>query len=144
MKKSKNPTNTRLLKGYCGDDFQICPAAILTITPEVVEKWKLWDKIASETKEKYTEFVSSEYIGVDIQFLGGLSENLDETLEKEGDIWVTLTGKKNELFLIDEKIWGTAVNVSGGGYISFSGQGKHSGIEFWTESININDLTIPV
>lgn len=148
MKKSESNTGTRLIAANCGDDYQVCPAAIVKIDKEIVVKWNDWNEMCSKLKEKYTEFVGAEFVGVDIEFLDSLAdnendseyvENWADTLDAEGDMWVEDI-QPDDYTIIDEKIWGNAVYVSGDGYISFKGQGKHSGIEYWTESIKLTEI----
>ena len=145
IRNDKN-TGVRLVTANCGDEYSTCPAALVRVDKEMLEKWKHWDEVCKELKEQYTEFCTAEFVGVDVTFLGGVSngeEDWDGVLNEQGDIWVETADddSDNDYVDVEEKIWGTSVCVSGDGYVSFKGNGKYSGTEYWTENIKLEDLT---
>ena len=119
----------------------------------MLEKWKHWDEVCKGLKEQYTEFCTAEFVGVDVTFLNSMGdvqtpeneeeyENWADVLGSGGDIWVETTDddSDNDYVVVEERIWGTTVCISGDGLISFKGNGKHSGTEYWTESIKLEEL----
>ena len=153
IRNDKN-TGVRLVTANCGDEYSTCPAALVRVDKEMLEKWKHWDEVCKGLREQYTEFCTAEFVGVDVTFLQVLedvkteneeddTENWADVLDREGDIWVETADddSDDDYVEVEEKIWCTSVCMSGDGYVSFKGNGKHSGTEYWTENIKLEDLT---
>jgi len=156
MKRSEKATGYRLVAANCGDEYSTCVAAIIRVDSAMLEKWRYWDKVCSEMKSQFSDFVVAEYMGVDVTFLSSMAdvqtgqtadgeeeyENWADILGDTGDIWVETTDddSDDDYVVVEDRIWGTTICISGDGLISFKGNGKHSGTEYWTESIKLEEL----
>ncbi len=69
------------------------------------------------------------------------SSEIEEAFEETGWCYVKLEdGEVDYLENPEQQVDAQIVKISAGGGFNFSGSGKNTGEEFWTDSINIDKL----
>jgi hypothetical protein len=149
MKISKKPTNYILIKAQTASEWDSCNAAILEIgrgTKATLRKYFNAVKTLGEFQDFYN---ASFWFGVDYVNIDEPSKEIEKAFENKGWCYVSFTegeyeeiidGKLDSISLPEQKIDAQMVKIHAEGGFNFSGSGKHTAEEFWTDSINIDSL----
>lgn len=144
MKLTNKRTNTILVNAQVCSEWDYCNAALIEdIDEKTIEKWKKYNKIATELKNSGTYSFYYLSIWEVCTFL-----NLDEDREgyeriPEDRDWSYVTDVTKEE--IDEqrpeqRIDGLQLKFYGNGEMCFIGYGKHTSEEFWSSEIHLDNL----
>ena len=148
MKFTNTPTDTILVKANTNSEWDEVDFAILHLNKE---EWlgKLEDAV--QLSKKYGWFSCIEF-WQDVEYYIASSKQHNETIDTlieevlgflDDSPWsyIETTEEELELFRRPEQIVKTgSFSVTPEGYLSHKGYGKHTGEEFFAESIKITDL----
>ena len=137
MKIVNNKTRVLLIKATVQSDWDFCNCAKLYLSDSGLKELKRYDKRATEIKKKegtsfsclcFYDYV--EFMNVDegIMELPNIFNYIEEEDDTEGVTYPEQT--------IDDHM----IKLYGDGQVCWVGYGKHTGEEFWTDTININEL----
>ncbi len=143
MKISKKPTKYILIKAQVKSEWDNCNAALLILEEKFnVLNWikKCFDAI-KELSKLNSFYNASFWYSVDYLSLDELDSKIEKAFEKTGWCYVTLEDKElDSLSKPEQQVDGQTIEIHAGGGFNFKGFAKHTGEEFWTDSINIDKL----
>lgn len=141
MTRSDKLTKWLLVHAECGDDYQCCVAAIVKIEEGELSVWEEWLYKTKREGEDSDRYLSSTYSGADVEYIESLSEEWEELLAEEGQMWIEEFQEEDEDYtLVEDRIWGNSITVSRYGTLQIESSGKDSGINYWTVDIDIEKL----
>lgn len=143
MKKSDKPSPFILVKANVQSEWDVCNCALVEIDDKATHLWKIWDKSATELGERHKGDVanlsmyenSAEYLNIE------LPEDIEEVLNTKGWCHVDIEGADvDDMEHPEQRTDCHMMKLYGDGSVCWVSYGKHTGEEFWTETININEL----
>lgn len=138
MKVSKKPTGQILIKAQVCSEWDFCNSCLIEFGEEDIKRWNAYDMLATSLKQK------SEFHCLAI-WEGSTFLNLDEEKIEIPDYWCYVKVKDlndtKECPRPEQNIDANQIKFYGEGMVCFIGYGKHTSEEFWSETININELT---
>jgi len=140
MKLTNEKTESILLKAVICSEWDYCNAALLeSVTEETIERWKKYDIIANDHSGDFhclTIWESCIFLNLD--------EDRENQVElKEDFYWSYVTDVSEEEIeeqRPEQRIDALQLKFYGNGGMCFIGYGKHTSEEFYTETINLNNL----
>ena len=146
MKLTNEKTDSIIIKADNCSEWDYCNTVLVQdINTETLETWKKYDKIATDLKSTTVREFESLNIWEWSTFL-----NLDkdkreyEEYMKWGKLWWSYVTDVTEEEIEEQKpeqiVDCLQLRFYGNGEVCFLGYGKHTGEEFYSQSININEL----
>ena len=142
MKLTNERTYDILIKATVCSEWDSCNAALIEdVLEQTLERWREYDKIATDTKtnSRWSDF---SYLAI--------SENCTFLMERnditdgipEGKSWSYVEDVTQEDIdqEPEQKVVCGIMKFFGNGDVCFVAYGKHTGEEFFTEHLNINNL----
>lgn len=148
MKISEKPTEYILVRARVQSDFDSCNSCLVCVADSYLKQWKTWDDAATQQKNTTSGFVYSCYIETS-EFLytkdtdpeWNTVENIaDEIPYDKHWMFVEIEDTEEEIQLPQQRIDCHMVKMFGNKEMCFVGYGKHTGEEFFTETINLADI----
>lgn len=143
MKLSEKPTDYILVTARTNSEWDNCDFAIIYGG----KTWNEWLQVrlkAAQEMEKHNDFCFLKFFDTSIQFFNSEEEFDDKILEKlQEKSWafVDLENGEDEEFSIPEnRLEAHVISLSSNGYGKYIAYGKHTGEEFYTESIHFADI----
>lgn len=144
MKLSQTPTDHILLKATCQSEWDNCNFAIITGGAE----WAKWiqDRLnAAKAVQSIDNFLSLKFLDYSVGFYVSSEDEAEELLAAAGDgkdwAFVELTEDEEDEFVTPENhldYFALSIYNNGGG--KYTAYGKHTGEEFYTETIPLGEI----
>jgi len=146
MKLTKEKTNTIIVKASTTDDYIYCDFAIIKLNKERL--LDLYDRIKTmyNKKDGYGAYYSIScpfylefFVDNDEDYLEGIGEIL---LNLENDwSYIDITEEElDSLNVVEDYSQGTSLKMDYNGSFWFTGWGKHSGVNYETDIINVKHI----
>lgn len=141
MTLSEKPTNKILLKAYTNSEWDTCNIAVFSIDNAYLEVLKRRRNIIQHLDNTDDAVFAIESLMQPCEFNYDSSYELLELLGKKNWSYVNITDEElGKLLKPDNRLDETRSKVYVDGTVAFKATGKHTDEEFWTDSINLNDL----
>jgi hypothetical protein len=151
MKISKTRTSQILVKAVTGSEWDSCNCCLIDIEETIPEKWRHYDKVATEMSKAGTyEFAylamyeGGEYLNLYPDHADEDEDQYDivEEIPEIGWCYVdTEDDDVDDLQRPEQRIDTHMMRFYGDGIVKWVAYGKHTSEEFWTDQVNINELT---
>lgn len=142
MKLTNERTYNILIKATVCSEWDSCNAALIeNVLEQTVERWKEYDKIATDikTNSRWNDF---RHLAID--------EGCTFLMER-GDVTASIPEDKSWSYVEDvtqedveqepeQRVAYGIMKFYGNGAVCFVAYGKHTSEEFFTEDLNINEL----
>ena len=151
MKISETPTNWVLIKAQVCSEWDSCNCALVEIDKGTLGRWKMWNNMANKTKELSDNYFSYIAMGEIAEFLNLFDvgseweqiENIAESIPVD-KYWMYVEPEEEDEENIGKPEQDVRYHMTkfyGEGDVCFTGLGKHTSEEFYTVTINIDELT---
>lgn len=139
MKQSETPTQWLLIKAQICSEWDSCDSCLIELSEKDIEDWKKWNESATKLQqESEYRFAHLQYYYT-TEFLNGYEEVLEDKLW----CFVDLEDQDvDDLERPEQRVDTHMIKLYGDGSFCFVGYGKHTSEEFWTDSINIKELSV--
>jgi hypothetical protein len=142
MKLTNERTYNILIKATVYSEWDDCNSALIEdVLEQTVERWKEYDKIATDTKtnSRWNDF---SYLAIQetCTFLMDRNDVLFDIPEDKYWSYVEDVTQEDLDQESDQKVAYGIMKFFGNGDVCFLAYGKHTGEEFFTEHLNINEL----
>jgi hypothetical protein len=142
MKLTNERTYNILIKASVCSEWDSCNAALIeNVLEQTVERWKEYDKIATDTKtnSRWNDF-SHLAIYEDCTFLMERNDVTAGIPEDRSWSYVEDVTEEDLEQKPEQRVAYGIMKFFGNGEVCFVAYGKHTGEEFFTEHLNINNL----
>lgn len=146
MKPSKKPTGNIIIPANSNSEWDTCTHVLVTYNEETLKRWQDYANalqgIISNTK--YPQEIHCLTIWESCLFLKLDEEEYAEIydkVKKSGFVYVDLKkGELDNLDLVEQSVDVIELKIYREGNLSFSGYGKHTGEEFWSNKVPLDKL----
>jgi hypothetical protein len=151
MKISQKPTEYILVRAHTNSEWDICDCALVTIdniANNHYHEWRKLDTKANLLKNEYPIMLSIEVFTHNVEFLDlvGVDDKWEESLlveqlPKQG--WAFVEIEENDEHITykpTQTIQGHTIKFYGESQVVWTGLGKHTGEEFFTDTISLADI----
>ena len=142
MKLTSERTYNILIKATVCSEWDSCNSALIEdVLEQTVERWKEYDKIATDTKtnSRWSDF-SYLAISEDCTFLMERNDITDGIPEGKSWSYVEDVTQEDLDQEPEQRVAYGIMKFFGKGDVCFVAYSKHTGEEFFTEHLNINNL----
>jgi len=151
MKISEKPTGYILVRAHTNSEWDSCDCALVTIDNIANEHHHVWRNLnrkANLLKDEYSNMLCIEVLTHKVEFLNtdGVGDKWEELslvgqLPKQGWAFVEIEENDEHLTHIPEQtVEGHTIRFYGENHVNWTGLGKHTGEEFFTETISLADI----
>ncbi len=135
IQKSETPTGEILIKAQLCSEWDSCNSCLVAYTEKDLEKWKRWDSLATECAKDNSFHCIILWEGSDFLNLDDDSIIPEEWCYVTADIDNIEDDQRPE-----QKTDAHQMRFYGNGKVCFCAYGKHTAEEFFSDTININEL----
>lgn len=142
MKLTNERTYNILIKATVCSEWDSCNSALIEdVLEQTLERWREYDKIATDTKtnSRWSDF-SYLAISEDCTFLMERNDIIDGIPEGKSWSYVEDVTQEDLDQEPEQRVAYGIMKFFGNGDVCFVAYGKHTGEEFFTEHLNINNL----
>ena len=141
MKLTDKATNKILVRAYTNSEWDNCNFAIIHVKNEWKETIRKREELTKPIVSFDKSFICIRYYDTSVSFYHREDEWLEELLGDEYWSFVELDDNEEKDFYVPEnKLETYCVSMFSNGVFMYSAFGKHTGEEFWTETMNINKI----
>lgn len=148
MRISEKPTEYILVRATVQSEWDSCNSCLVCVSDSYLKRYRQWNDKATQQENADTSFLhscyseSSEFLylkNTDPEWI--TIQNIAEDIPDDKHwMFIELEDTEEEIQLPEQRVDCHMVKMYGNGGMCFVGYGKHTGEEFWTETINLADI----
>ena len=146
MKPSKKRTGHVIILANSNSEWDTCTHVLVTYNEETLKRWQDYANALQGiiNNTKYPQEIHCLTIWGSCRFLKLDEEEYPEIydeVKKSGFVYVHLKGYESfNLILVEQYVDVVELKIYREGNLSFSGYGKHTGEEFWSNKVPLDKL----
>jgi len=139
MKISDGITDKIIIKAQVCSEWDSCNCVVVDIDDKLLKEWKSYDEMATKiVSEPSFHCICIWFWGTDYLQISDDEEDI-EIPEQEWR-YIEVNSAELEKYKPEQQVDANQIKFYGNGNICFIGYGKHTSEEFWSETVNINEL----